>query len=185
MKHYRKLDFPVAEIRRFLEPGPIVLVSSYHKGETNIMTMGWHTVLEFSPSLIGCMITSANYSHDLIRKSRECVINIPTADLIDTVVGIGNTDGNKLDKFEHFGLTPAKADKVKAPLISECYANIECQLMDEQLIDKYNFFIFKAVKAHAPARPKYPTTLHYRGEGVFMISGKTASRRSLFRDENL
>src|ERR1700674_2907690 len=54
-----KIDFPVAKVRRYLDPGPIVLVSSAWKGETNIMTMGWHTVMEFEPSLIGCMISSA------------------------------------------------------------------------------------------------------------------------------
>ena len=77
MKTYNKRDFPVSEIRRLLEPGPIVLVSSKHKGRANIMTMGWHMVIEFSPALIGCLISSGNYSHAMIRDSGECVINIP------------------------------------------------------------------------------------------------------------
>jgi flavin reductase (DIM6/NTAB) family NADH-FMN oxidoreductase RutF len=66
----RKRDFPVSEIRRYLEPGPIVLVSSRWRNETNIMTMGWHTVMEFTPSLIGCVIAQGNHSFELIRKSR-------------------------------------------------------------------------------------------------------------------
>ena len=78
MKVFKKKDFPVSMIRRFLEPGPIVLVSSAWKGQTNIMTMGWHTVMEFQPSLIGCYITDGNHSFEMIRGSRECVINIPT-----------------------------------------------------------------------------------------------------------
>ena len=90
MKNYHKKDFPVADIRMFLEPGPIVLVSSHYKGKTNIMTMGWHTVLEFSPSLIGCMITAANHSFNLIKHSGECVINIPERHMATTVVDIGN-----------------------------------------------------------------------------------------------
>ena len=57
MRRYRKKDFPVHDVRRFLEPGPIVLVSSAHGNETNIMTMGWHMVMEFSPALIGCLIS--------------------------------------------------------------------------------------------------------------------------------
>ena len=81
MRTYRKQDFPVAEIRRFLEPGPIVLVSSAWRGKSNIMTMGWHTVMEFTPSLVGCVISDANHSFEMIRRSRECVINVPTADL--------------------------------------------------------------------------------------------------------
>ena len=62
MTTYTKTDFPVADVRRLLEPGPIVLVSSAHKGKTNIMTMGWHMVTEFQPSLVGCIISSANHS---------------------------------------------------------------------------------------------------------------------------
>ena len=89
-KHPQKSDFPVSQVRRYLEPGPIVLVSSRWQSKTNIMTLGWHTVLEFSPSLVGCMISGGNHSFDLIRNSRECVINLPTITLTDTVVAIGN-----------------------------------------------------------------------------------------------
>jgi len=55
----RKIDLPVSGIRRYLEPGPIVLVTSAHGGQRNIMTMGWHTVMEFTPSLVGCVIPPA------------------------------------------------------------------------------------------------------------------------------
>jgi flavin reductase (DIM6/NTAB) family NADH-FMN oxidoreductase RutF len=73
MKAYSKKDFPVAKIRQILEPGPVVLVSSAWKGRNNIMTMGWHAVIEFSPSLVGCVIAESNVSFGMIRKSRECV----------------------------------------------------------------------------------------------------------------
>ncbi|KGO95019.1 flavin reductase family protein [Flavobacterium subsaxonicum] len=185
MKKYNKKDFPVSEIRRFLEPGPIVLVSSKYKEETNIMTMGWHTVLEFTPSLIGCMITSANHSFNLIKKSKECVINIPELHLAETVVGIGNCSGRDVDKFDKFGLTAEDATMVKAPLIAECYAHFECKIHDAKMLNKYNFFIFEVVKAHAAVSPKYPETIHYRGEGHFMVSGKAVSYRNKFLPQNL
>jgi flavin reductase (DIM6/NTAB) family NADH-FMN oxidoreductase RutF len=181
LRRAAKIDLPVSEIRRYLEPGPIVLVSSAHNGKRNIMTMGWHTVMEFTPSLVGCVIASGNYSYNLIRKSRECVINLPTTALTDIVVGIGNTTGAEIDKFERFKLTADKARRVKAPLIRECHANFECRLADNRLVDKYNFFIFEVLKAQVARSPKYPKTLHYTGNGVFMISGKIISRRSLFQ----
>ena len=173
MKSVQKKDFPVHRARELLEPTPTVLVSSLHKGKTNIMAMGWYTILEFSPSLIGCMITSANHSFDMIRKSRECVINIPTQDMAKTVIRIGNSDGDEIDKFEAFGLTSAKSSKVSAPRIKECYAHFECKLVDTKMINKYNFFIFEIVKAQKAVTPKYPKTLHYRGFGDFMLSGKS------------
>jgi flavin reductase (DIM6/NTAB) family NADH-FMN oxidoreductase RutF len=186
MEAYDKKDFPVAKIRRFLEPGPIVLVSSASNGEANIMTMGWHMVMEFQPSLVGCYIWNENHSFDMIRKSRECVINIPTVDLASKVVGIGNTSGRDIDKFAKFGLTARPGAKVKAPLIDECYANFECKLVDLSLIRKYSLFVLEVVKAHAATSPTYPRTLHYRGDGVFMISGPNSSRyRKLFKPGNL
>jgi len=181
----KKRDFPVSQIRRYLEPGPIVLVSSAFEGKTNIMTLGWQTVMEFTPSLVGCMIAGGNHSFEMIRRSRECVINLPTTKLTDQVVGIGNCSGATVDKFAKFGLAAAPATHVQAPLIAECAANFECRLVDDAMVRKYNFFIFEVVKAHVAASPKYPQTLHYTGDGVFMVAGKTISRRAKFRPEML
>ncbi len=178
MKNYNKKNFPTSDIRRFLEPGPVVLVSSAWKGERNIMTMGWHTVMEFTPSLVGCIISEANHSFEMIRKSGECVINIPTHDLIHEIVGIGNCSGGDTDKFKKFHLTPVKSARVAAPAIKECYAGFECKLVDSRLVKKYNFFIFEVVKARVAASPKLPVTVHYRGSGQFMISGKSIKMHS-------
>ena len=185
MKIYQKRNFSVTNIRRLLEPGPVVLISSAYKDQTNIMTMGWHTVMLFSPSLIGCYIWPGNHSYEMIRKSKSCVINIPTLDLVNQVVGIGNTSGDELDKFAHFKLTPLAGKKVSAPLIKECYANFECKVIDTTFLKKYSFFILEVLKAHVAISPKYPQTLHYRGEGIFMVSGKNINLRRKFKPENL
>jgi flavin reductase (DIM6/NTAB) family NADH-FMN oxidoreductase RutF len=137
-------------------------------------------VMEFSPSLIGCLISSGNHNFEMVKASRQCVINVPTADLAATVVKIGNTSGRDIDKFTTFGLSPRPAEEVRAPLIDECYANFECRLSDSSWIGKYNVFVFEVVKAHVATAPKYPKTIHYRGDGEFMISGESRWRR-LFR----
>jgi flavin reductase (DIM6/NTAB) family NADH-FMN oxidoreductase RutF len=165
MKSPVKKDFPVSNIRQLLEPGPVVLVSSAWKSKNNIMTMGWHTVMEFSPALIGCVIADNNVSFEMIRKSRECVINVPTADLVDKVVGIGNCSGDEVDKFEQFGLTPVPGTKVAAPSIRECFANLECRIADARLVKVYNFFILEVLKAQVANAPKYPQTIHYGVRG--------------------
>lgn len=181
MKTYRKRDFPVWQIRRYLEPGPVVLVSSAWRGAGNVMTMGWHMVMEFEPSRIGCFITGANHSYEIIRRSRECVINIPTADMAEIVVGIGNCTGAEVDKFDRFGLTAVKGEQVRAPLIAECPVSLECRVTDTSLLRKYSLFVLEVVKAHAALRPKYPKTLHYTGDGVFMVAGGNISLRRRFR----
>ncbi len=183
MKNFRKTNFPVSDMRRFIEPGPIVLVSSHWKGKNNIMTMGWHMVMEYST--IGCFIWDQNHSFEMIRRSRECVINVPTYDIIRKVIAIGNSTGSEIDKFGEFGLTPEKAGEVKAPLIKECYANFECKLVDTSLIRKYSLFVFDVVKAHAATSPRFPRTIHYRGDGRFMVSGKEVNYARYFKPEML
>ena len=153
--NYTKKDFPTHNVRRFLEPGPIILVSSAYKGETNIMTMGWHMIMEFEPSLVGCYIWSENHSFEMIRRSKQCVINIPTEDLATKVVKVGNTSGRDIDKFAEFGFTASPGTHVRAPLIRECYANFECKLVDSSLIRKYSLFVFEVMKAHVATSPKY------------------------------
>ncbi|SEL71022.1 NADH-FMN oxidoreductase RutF, flavin reductase (DIM6/NTAB) family [Pseudoxanthomonas sp. GM95] len=185
MKIARKRDFPVHQVRRFLEPGPVVLVSSAHDGQRDIMTMGWHMVMEFSPSLLACVIASGNRSFELVRASRQCVINLPTEPLLDTVVRIGNCSGDEVDKFDAFGLTAQPATHVDAPLIAQCHASFECRLHDDALVERYNLFVWEVVKAHVAPTPKNPRTVHYRGEGQFMVSGNERSRRRLFKPEML
>ncbi len=181
-----KRDFPLEEIRQHLEPGPILLVSSEWKGKRNIMTLGWHMMLQFSPSLVATYIWEGNTSYNMIRQSKECVLNIPTAELIDAVVGIGNSSGVEEDKFTKYGLTAQPSKKLKgAPLIKECHANFECVLVDSSMVKKYGLFIWEVVKAHVAPSPKQPQTLHYRGQGEFMLPGGTISRKKQFKEQNL
>ena len=185
MRSYKKEDFPLSKVRRFLEPGPVVMVSSAYRGERDIMALGWHMMMGFDPTLVGCYIWDQNHSFSLIRRSKECVINVPTFDLVDAVIDVGNAHGDKFDKFEEFGLTPADGSKVDAPLIAECYANFECKLIDTSLINRYSLFVFEVVKAHVATSPRYPTTVHYRGDGVFMVSGRNLSYVRRFKRVNL
>ncbi len=138
----------------------------------DVMTQSWHTMMEFEPPLVGCVISGRNYSFDILRKTRECVISIPTVELSSQVVGCGNTSGELINKFEAFGLTPQPASKVCAPLIAECYANLECKVADSRMVNKYNFFILEVVKAWTNPAIKNPRTLHHCGMGRFMVAGK-------------
>jgi flavin reductase (DIM6/NTAB) family NADH-FMN oxidoreductase RutF len=110
---------------------------------------------------------------------------VPTHDLIDAVIGIGNCHGSEENKFEKFALTPVAASRVAAPLIAECYASFECELVDGSFIKKHGLFVFDVVRAHVASSPRYPQTVHYRGDGVFMISGRSVSYRRRFKPENL
>lgn len=168
-----KKSFPLSEVYRLLEPGPVVMVTTARKGRANIMTMSWHTMIEFEPPLVGCVISDRNFSFGILKSTKECVINIPTVELAAKVVGCGNASGRTVDKFKAFHLTPRAASRVKVPLIEECYANLECKVVDARMAAKYCFFILEVVKAWIDPARKHPRTLHHRGGGVFIVAGKT------------
>lgn len=168
-----KQSYPLSEVYRLLEPGPVVLVTTAGKDKANIMTMSWHTMLEFEPPLLGCVISNRNYSFDLLKETGECAINIPTVALAEQVVGIGNCSGREVDKFNKFGLTQHPASCIGAPLIDECHASLECKLVDGDMIAKYELFILQVVKAWIDPLQKNPKTLHHQGSGSFIVAGET------------
>jgi flavin reductase (DIM6/NTAB) family NADH-FMN oxidoreductase RutF len=168
-----KRSLPLSRVYRLLEPGPVVLLTTAHRGRANVMTMSWHTMLEFEPPLVGCVVSRNDFSFTALRATRQCVLAIPTAELGRQVVGCGNTSGRRVDKFEAFGLTRAPATLVAAPLIAECYANLECRVVDTRLTNRYDFFVLEVVAAWIDPARKDPRTLHHRGRGAFMVAGET------------
>ncbi len=168
-----KKNYPLSKVYGLLEPGPVVMLSTSLKGRPNIMTMSWQTMFEFEPPIFGCIISGRNYSFGILKATKQCVINIPTVELAAQVVGCGNTSGRTVDKFEKFGLTPLPASRVDAPLIAECYANLECKVIDTKLVTKYNFFILEVLKAWIDPARKRPRTIHHLGKGIFMVAGRT------------
>ena len=168
-----KKTFPLSRVYQLLEPGPVVLVTTSHKGKANIMTQSWHTMMEFEPPLVGCVISGRNHSFDALVATKQCVIAIPTVELAKQMVGIGNCSGKKVDKFKKFKLTPLPASQVSPPLIAECYANLECRVADSRWVNRYNFFVLEVVKAWIDPAMKKPRTMHHQGNGVFMVGGKT------------
>lgn len=169
----KKRVFPLSRVYQLLEPGPVVMVSTSGKTGPNVMPMSWHTMMEFEPPLVGCIISNRNFTFDLIRRSRECVINIPTVDLAQEVVACGNSTGRRINKFEAFGLTPLPASCVSAPLIAECYANLECKVVDSRMVAKYNLFVVEVLKAWIDCASSEHRTIHHLGMGKFMVAGRT------------
>lgn len=169
----RKRPLPLGEVYRLLESGPVVLLTTALRGRFNIMTQSWHTMMEFEPPLIGCVVSESNHSFEALRRTRECVICIPTADLADAVVGCGNSSGRTLDKFTAFGLTAQPGTRVMAPRIVECRADLECRVVDARLKSCYNFSVLQVLAAwyRPPSEPR--RTLHHLGRGQFMIAGRT------------
>jgi flavin reductase (DIM6/NTAB) family NADH-FMN oxidoreductase RutF len=165
-------EFLLSRAFELIEPGPVVLLTTSDKGKANVMTMSWHMDVEFTPQF-ACIVSEGDYSFTALKKNKECVIGIPTIEMIDKVVGIGNCSGQDVDKFEKFKIATLPAEKVKPPLIAECLANIECRVIDSSLVKKYNLFILEGVKAWIDPKHKEKRTFHANGDGTFRTDGQT------------
>lgn len=171
-------DFPLARAFTLIEPGPVVLVTTRDGERCNIMTLSWTMVMDFSPRF--AFTTGPwNHSYAALEKTRECVIAIPTADMLDAVVGIGTCSGADTDKFAKFGLTALPARQVQAPLIAECLANIECRVVE--IIERHNIVVLDGVAAHRDGAHRQKCTLHAVGDGSFVVDGRRLSRRRMMR----
>jgi len=155
-----------------LEPGPVVLVTTFYDGISNVMAMSWHTMLDFEPPLVGCVVGEESYTFGLLKRSQECVFNIPSVELVQTVVKIGNCSGFTVNKFKKFHLTQEEASEVEAPLLKECYVNLECKVVDTSMVKKYNLFIVEVVKGWMRSKKTRSLMIHHCGKGNFVVDGK-------------
>lgn len=159
-----------------MESGPVVLVTTHDGHKSNIMTISWTMVLDFTP--VFAITTGAwNHSYAALRKYRECVIAIPTVDLLDKVVGIGTCSGKDTEKFARFRLTPVQGKVVRAPLIKECLANMECKVID--IVTRHNIVVLEAVAAYIDTARKERRTVHAVGDGTFIVDGRRIDRRTM------
>jgi flavin reductase (DIM6/NTAB) family NADH-FMN oxidoreductase RutF len=163
-----------------MESGPVVLVTTNDSEKNNIMTISWTMVVDFTP-LFAITTGPWNYSYAALHKSRECVISIPTVDLIDQVVGVGTCSGADTDKFKKFGLTPVMGKHVRSPLIKECLANIECKVID--IVKKHNIVVLEGVAAYFDSSRKEKRTIHAIGDGTFVVDGRKLNRRKMMQSK--
>ncbi len=169
-------ELKLSKVFTLMEPGPVVLVTTHDGRKDNIMTISWTMVMDFTP-LFAITTGEWNYSYAALRKHRECVIAIPTVDMLDKVVGIGTCSGKDTDKFAKFKLTPMQGRAVRSPLIKECLANIECTVVD--IVRKHGIVVLKAVAACIDTARKEKRTVHAVGDGTFIVDGRKIDRRKM------
>lgn len=180
MDEFPLAPFPLDKAFTLIEPGPVVLLTTHDGRRNNIMTITWTMVLDFAASFA---ITTGPWNHSFaaLTQTRECVLSIPTVDMIDTAVGIGTCSGSDTDKFTRFDLTAIKGRHVRAPLIRECLANIECRLVDT--IDRHSILVLEGVAAWIdPARTER-RMIHAVGDGTFIADGECIDRKTMMRSK--
>ncbi len=171
-------NLQMSRIFTLIEPGPVVLVTTNDRQKDNVMTISWTMVLDFTAQFA---ITTGPWNHSYIalQESRECVISISTVDLIDTVAGVGTCSGTDTDKFTKFKLTRLKTKYVRAPIIKECLANIECRVVD--IVTKYNIVVLEGVAPYFDNSREEKKTLHAVGDCTFIVDGRKIDRKKMMQ----
>lgn len=150
----KKVNVAPSSAFLLLHPMHTVLVSCVGKTrrKPNIITLAWAMPTSIKPPLVAISISPRRYSHALIEKTKEFVVNIPTMDILDETAFCGKKSGRNHDKFRETGLTPLRAKRVKAPLIKECVASLECKLQNQFTTGDHTIFIGEIVEAHVDKR---------------------------------
>lgn len=125
------------------------LLTVRYKGQVNVMTLGWAMPFSIEPPLLGLAIHPACYTHDMLRKSQECVLNIAARPLAEQVTRCGSVSGEQVDKIALTHLHLDNGRRVEAPWISECVAHIECAVVDTCTPGDHTIFIVQIVGAWA------------------------------------
>ncbi|HUV03683.1 MAG TPA: flavin reductase family protein [Armatimonadota bacterium] len=132
-----------------IHPCPVVLVTCVDgHSAPNIITLAWAGVACSEPPMVGISIRPHRYSHGLIVKSGEFVVNVPTEDILLQTDYCGSVSGKDVDKFAKTGLTPISASQVKPPLIKECPVNLECLVSQVISLGAHDLILGQVLATH-------------------------------------
>jgi len=175
----RTLD--LQDALRLLVGGPVVLVTTRWRDQTDVMPAIWTAPLSRTPPLIGVAVHPSRHTSDMIRFSEEFALNFPGRELMNHTHYFGVVSGRDVAKLELAKLPTFKATKVSAPLIEGCLAYIECGLEDTLRIGDHTLFVGRVLTVQAEAEafdetwlvdnPAY-RPLHYLGTDRYAILGE-------------
>jgi flavin reductase (DIM6/NTAB) family NADH-FMN oxidoreductase RutF len=144
-----KREISAEHAYRLVACGPVTLVTSFYRGDMNLMTASWLTPVSYRPVLIGLSVHQANLTHDLIKKGGEFAINVPTAELIRQVRYCGSVSGRDQSKLTATGLHEEGPQHIRPVLIEECIVNLECAVVDAFSPGDHTLFVAEIVRAQA------------------------------------
>ncbi|OYW58590.1 MAG: hypothetical protein B7X99_04340 [Rhizobiales bacterium 17-65-6] len=166
------------QVYALLAPGPVVFLTTCRDARAHLMVLNWHMMVDVAPPYIACVVPQGDPSFSALRSTRDCVIAVPSADLSQTVAALARGVPPGGDPFAAASLTPAAAESVTSPLVTECFVNLECRVTDTRLVSQYNLFILEVMKAwHDPAQG-WPATIRPRLAAPAPAAGNSATASS-------
>lgn len=142
-----KREISIDAAHRLISAGPLALVTSFHRGDMNVMTAGWFSPVSYRPVLVGLSVHQATMTHDLIKKGGEFALNIPTWGMIRQVKFCGAISGRDQNKMRATGLHEEGPRHIRPILIQECIAHLECAVVNAVTPGDHTIFIAEVVSA--------------------------------------
>ena len=133
----------------FLYPLPAVMVSCGDMDKSNIITVAWTGIINTDPAMCYVSIRPSRYSYEIIKNTKEFVINLTTKDLSFATDWCGVKTGAKVDKFKEMHLTKEKAQFVKCPMIKESPVSVECRVKDIVELGSHHMFVAEILAINA------------------------------------
>lgn len=132
-----------------LFPTPVVLVTCIDEsGKPNIITLAWVGVVNSEPPMVGISIRLDRYSHNCVKRTKEFVVNLPSAEMVRKVDACGVLSGKEINKFASMGWNAIPAQKVKPPLIEECVVHMECEVKEVISLGSHDLFLGQIIALH-------------------------------------
>ena len=175
-----KRTVPRGRVHRLLGTGATVLVSSAHGKKRSVLAVAWQMPASIDPPLIVVSIGRTRYSHEVIRRARAFIVNIPGAAQLPLVKVAGTVSGHERDKFEGCGLTAEPGREVAVPGVAECPAHLECRLVRTHRCGDHTLFVGGVIGAFATRGffdehlqvASAAQTLHHLGGTLFHLPGR-------------
>ncbi len=133
----------------FLYPLPAVMVSCGTMEKSNILTVAWTGIINTNPAMVYISVRPTRYSYNIIKESKEFVINLTTKRLARATDWCGVKTGAKVDKFKEMHLTKEKAKFVKCPMIKESPVSVECKVKEIKELGSHHMFIAEVMAINA------------------------------------
>jgi len=178
-----KKEVPLSQVHRLLAPRPVCLLTTRYRGQVNIMAIAWVSPVSLEPPLVAMAVHPSRYTHDMLKRSEACVLNIPGRPLAEQVVKCGSLSGRDVDKVKSLGLTLESGRRLEVPWVEGCLAHIECAVVDLFAPGDHTLFVAEILGGWAqqeafdgvwivPGDNEELLPLHHLGSERFCLMGK-------------
>ncbi len=155
-------------VSHLIKPRTIFLITSHAEGEDNVATFSFVMPVSFSPKIVCFSIAPSRHTYSLLKKNKECVLNIVTPEMEDIMWYCGTHTGREEDKFKEKNIDTEKSDEVKPLRIKKSPVQIGCRIKEFLKSGDHTLVLCKVVEEHVK-KQEYETMMHISGKETIIV----------------